>query len=90
MKPEFLRLVNDATEIATAGRWAGRDVRGVFDTFIKWGAATEMGCRDRTGLDWIDPLAAAKQDLSERALRNESSPWTGLTNKSAKLQKNAA
>lgn len=40
---------------------AGRDVRGIFDAFIKWGAATAQAS------DWLDPLAAAKQDLSERA-----------------------
>ena len=40
---------------------AGRDVRGVYDAFIKWGTATAQAA------DWLDPLATAKQDLSERA-----------------------
>lgn len=40
---------------------AGRDVRGIYDAFIKWGAATAQAA------DWLDPLASAKQDLSERA-----------------------
>jgi hypothetical protein len=40
---------------------AGRDVRGIYDVFLKWGAATARPS------DWIDPLAAAKQDLSDRA-----------------------
>jgi len=44
---------------------AGRDVRGVFDVFMKWGTATAQPS------DWSDPLAAAKLNLSERALRNE-------------------
>lgn len=40
---------------------AGRDVRDTFDVFIRWGAhAAQAG-------DWLDPLAAAKLDLSERA-----------------------
>src|SRR3972149_6345690 len=29
---------------------AGRDVRGIFDAFIKWGAATAQAA------DWLDPL----------------------------------
>ena len=44
---------------------AGRDVRGVFDAFIKWGTATAQAA------DWVDPFSAAKQDLSSRALANE-------------------
>lgn len=40
---------------------AGRDVRGIPDAFIKWGAATAQAA------DWLDPLATAKQDLSDRA-----------------------
>jgi len=40
---------------------AGRDVRGIFDAFMKWGAATAQAA------DWLDPLAAAKHDLAERA-----------------------
>ena len=40
---------------------AGRDVRGVYDAFIKWGTATAQAA------DWLDPVATAKQDLCERA-----------------------
>ncbi|HTW36797.1 MAG TPA: DUF5677 domain-containing protein [Rhizomicrobium sp.] len=40
---------------------AGRDVRGIYDAFLKWGAATAQPA------DWLDPLATAKQDLAERA-----------------------
>lgn len=40
---------------------AGSDVRGIYDAFIKWGTATAQAA------DWLDPLATAKQDLSERA-----------------------
>src|SRR5258708_29492264 len=32
---------------------AGRDVRGVYDAFIKWGTATAQAA------DWLDPLATA-------------------------------
>jgi hypothetical protein len=42
---------------------AGRDVRGIYDAFMKWGSATACAS------DWLDPIAAAKQDLSERARR---------------------
>lgn len=41
---------------------AGRDVRGIYDAFLKWGTFTAQTA------DWIDPIAAAKQDLSQRAL----------------------
>ena len=41
---------------------AGRDIRGIFDAFIKWGAVTAQAT------DWLDPIAAAKRDLSQRAL----------------------
>ena len=44
---------------------AGRDVRGVFDAFIKWGTATAQAT------DWADPLSTGKKDLAERALANE-------------------
>jgi hypothetical protein len=40
---------------------AGRYVRGISDTFIKRGAATAQAA------DWVDRLATAKQDLSDRA-----------------------
>ncbi|MGA2001162.1 MAG: DUF5677 domain-containing protein [Terriglobales bacterium] len=40
---------------------AGRDVRGIYDAFLKWGVATEQPA------DWIDPIVTAKLDLSERA-----------------------
>ena len=40
---------------------AGRDVRELYDTFIKRGAATAQAA------DWLDPLVTAKQALSERA-----------------------
>jgi hypothetical protein len=40
---------------------AGRDIRGIFDAFIKWGAVTTQAA------DWLDPLATAKQALSDRA-----------------------
>lgn len=40
---------------------AGRDVRDTFDVFTRWGTHTAQAG------DWLDPLAAAKQDLSERA-----------------------
>ena len=41
---------------------AGRDVRGIFDAFLKWGASTAQAT------DWLDPIATAKQDLAQRAL----------------------
>jgi hypothetical protein len=41
---------------------AGRDVRGIFDAFLKWGAATAQTT------DWLDPIETAKQDLAQRAL----------------------
>jgi Family of unknown function (DUF5677) len=41
---------------------AGRDSRGIFDAFIKWGAATAQA------KDWLDPIAAGKQKLSKKAL----------------------
>jgi hypothetical protein len=41
---------------------AGRDTRGIYAAFIKWGLATA-----KAG-DWLDPIATAKQDLSQRAL----------------------
>jgi hypothetical protein len=44
---------------------AGRDVRGIYDAFIKWGTATAQAA------DWLHPLATAKQDLSERAQRRD-------------------
>ena len=40
---------------------ARRDIRDILDAFIKWGTATAQAD------DWLDPLATAKQDLSERA-----------------------
>lgn len=45
---------------------AGRDVRETLDAFSKWGAATAQAP------DWLNPLAAAKQDLAERAKRLEA------------------
>jgi hypothetical protein len=44
---------------------AGRDVQGIFDAFIKWGTVTAQPS------DWSDPLAVAKLDLANRALRND-------------------
>ncbi len=44
---------------------AGRDVRGVFDAFMKWGSATAQPSA------WADPLADAKLDLIDRALRKD-------------------
>lgn len=41
---------------------AGRDVRGIFDAFMKWGAATGQSS------DLLDPIWAARQDLAARAL----------------------
>jgi hypothetical protein len=43
---------------------AGRDVRGVFDAFTKWGSATAEAA------DWLEPLSRAKEDLSQRAASN--------------------
>ena len=43
-------------------RYAGRDVRDIFDAFMKWGTETAQPT------DWLDPLATAKQDLSKQAL----------------------
>ncbi len=40
---------------------AGRDVRGIFDAFMKWGAVTVQTA------DWLDPIATAQTDLSQRA-----------------------
>jgi len=40
---------------------AGRDVRDTFEAFVRWSTHTAQAD------DWLDPLAAAKQDLSERA-----------------------
>ncbi len=44
---------------------AGRDARGVYDAFIKWGSATGKTA------EWLDPLAASKRELSRRALRRD-------------------
>lgn len=44
---------------------AGRDLNGIFDAYIKWGAATAQA------KEWIDPIAAAKHDLSQRALASD-------------------
>ena len=41
---------------------AGRDVGNIFDALTKWGTETAQPT------DWLDPIAAAKQDLSKRAL----------------------
>ena len=41
---------------------AGRDVRGIFDAFIKWGTVTAQAS------DWLDPISTAKLDLAARAL----------------------
>jgi Family of unknown function (DUF5677) len=44
---------------------AGRDVHGILDAFIKWGMATTQPS------DWMDPLAVAKLDLADQALRSD-------------------
>ncbi len=44
---------------------AGHDLCEIFDTFTKWGVATTQDS------DWLEPLAEAKRNLSERALRLE-------------------
>jgi hypothetical protein len=41
---------------------AGRDVRGIFDVFIKWGTATAQPS------DWLDPISTAKEELAAQAL----------------------
>jgi hypothetical protein len=41
---------------------AGRDVRGIYDTFLKWGSATGKAA------EWLDPLSAAKRHLAQQAL----------------------
>jgi hypothetical protein len=38
-----------------------RDVRDVIDAYFNWGTATAQAA------DWLDPIATAKQALSERA-----------------------
>ena len=54
-------------ENAPAGVYedAGRDVRGILDAFIKWGTTTTQSS------DWLDPIAAAKMTLADRALHND-------------------
>ena len=44
---------------------ADRDVRGILDAFIKWGTVTTQSS------DWLDPIAAAKTKLADRALHND-------------------
>ncbi len=39
----------------------GRDVRDTFDAFTKWGTATAQAS------DWLNPIAAAKQEFAEQA-----------------------
>ena len=41
---------------------AGRDVRGVFDAFIKWGTKTAQGT------DWLIPIEKAVDDRAQEAL----------------------
>jgi hypothetical protein len=41
---------------------AGRDVRGIYNAFLTWGAVTGQA------KDWMEPITAAKQNLSQRAL----------------------
>lgn len=41
---------------------AGRDALGLYNAFTKWGAATAQST------DWLEPIANAKQDLSQRAV----------------------
>jgi hypothetical protein len=43
---------------------AGRDVRGIYDAFIKWETATAPAA------DWLDRFATAKRGPSQRALAN--------------------
>jgi hypothetical protein len=40
---------------------AGRDTRDIFDAYIRWGKSTGQES------DWLNPIAAAKQDLAHRS-----------------------
>ena len=64
---------------------AGRDVRGIYDAFIKWETATAPAA------DWLDRFATAQRAFPKgRWPTPASSRWSSLTSRSAPPRRNAA